>query len=71
MREIVRHTPGRLFVAVLLLSVAAMLYIPAHFDSQRLFFGWMPLSFLSGLVFLTVWLVAYAVYFFAFWPYRK
>ena len=70
MREIMRHTPGKIFLSVLLLSVIVMLYIPKFFFQERLFFGWMTLPFLSGVLFLLVWLVAYLIYFFIYWPYR-
>ena len=70
MREIMRHTPGKIFLSVLLLSVIIMLYIPKYFFQERLFFGWMTLPFLSGVLFLLVWLVAYLIYFFFYWPYR-
>ena len=71
MREIARHTAGRVFLAVLLLSVVGMLYVPKFFGELHLYFGWMTLPFLSGLVFLAVWLVAYLIYFFGFWPFRR
>ncbi len=71
MREIIRHTPGKIFLSVLLLSVIVMLYIPKFFFQERLFFGWMTLPFLSGVLLLLVWLVAYLIYFFNYWPYRK
>jgi hypothetical protein len=71
MREIARHGIGRVFLAVLALSVIAMLAAPALFGQPRLYCGWMPLPFAIGVVFLLVWLVAYLVYFFGYWPFRK
>ncbi len=71
MREIVGHTAGRIFLAVLFLTIIAMLYIPKYFFEERIFFGFVTLPFLSGLIFLLIWLVAYLIYFFLFWPYRK
>jgi len=70
MREMVRHTAGRIFLCILLLSTLGMLYVPKYFFQERIFFGCMTLPFLSGILFLLVWLVAYLVYFFFFWPYR-
>ena len=70
MREMIQHTPGRVFLGVLALSVLGMLYVPAYFVEPRLYFGWMTLPFLAGLVFLAVWLVAYLIYFFGYWPFR-
>jgi hypothetical protein len=71
MREIAGHTAGRVFLAILLLSIIGMLYIPKYFFEERIFFGFVTLPFLSGIIFLLIWLVAYLVYFFFFWPYRK
>lgn len=71
MREIFRHTAGRVFLTILLLSIIAMLYIPKFFFQERIYFGFMTLPFLSGILFLLVWLIAYLIYFFFFWPYRK
>jgi len=71
MREMTRHGAGRLFPLVLLLSTLAMLYIPGRLTESRLMFGWMTPHFVAGIAFLTVWLVAYLVYFFGFWPFRK
>lgn len=71
MREIFSHGTGRIFLLVLLVSTIAMLYVPKFFGRQHLFFGWMTLPFLSGVIFMLVWLVAYLVYFFLFWPYRR
>ncbi len=48
-----------------------MFIVPRYFTEVRLFFGWMTLPFLSGVVFLLVWLVAYLIYFFAYWPFRR
>lgn len=71
MREIFRHSAGKVFLTILLLSIIAILYIPKFFFQERIFFGFMTLPFLSGILFLLVWLVAYLIYFFLFWPYRK
>jgi hypothetical protein len=71
MREIAGHTAGRIFLAVLFLSIIVMLYIPKFFFQERIYFGFMTLPFLSGILFLLLWLVAYLIYFFFFWPYRN
>ena len=71
MREIMRHRPGKIFLIVLLISLLIMLYIPKFFFQQYLFFGFITLPFLSGVLFLLVWLVAYLIYFFRYWPFRN
>ncbi len=70
MREILKHTPGRIFLIVLFLSVVGMLFVTRYFSSNILVFGWMTLPLAAGLVFIFVWLVAYLIYFFKYWPYR-
>ena len=70
MREIMRHGPGRVFLAVLFVAVVAMLYIPKYFFDPHIYFGWMTLPFVAGVVFMLVLLVAYLIYFFRYWPYR-
>jgi hypothetical protein len=70
MREIFRHNPGRIFLIVLLLSVIGILWVPKYFFKPHIFFGWLPLPFLAGIIFVLVWLVAYLIYFFKYWPFR-
>lgn len=70
MREILRHTPGKVFLAVLFLSIVGMLFVTRYFTHKVLVFGWITLPLAAGLVFVFVWLVAYLIYFFKFWPYR-
>lgn len=70
MREIGRHWPGRIFLIVLLLALIGMFIAPKFFFKPVVVFGWMPLPYFVGVVFCLVWLVAYLVYFFRFWPYR-
>ncbi len=77
MREIMGHTAGRVYLAVLLLSIVAMiafivtggLETPAG-EEPFLLFGWMTMSLVAGAIFVIVWLIAYLIYFFRFWPYR-
>lgn len=71
MREIFRHRPGRIFLIVLLISIIGILWIPKYFFEPYIFFGWMPLPFLAGIIFALVWLVAYLIYFFKYWPFRQ
>lgn len=52
MREIFRHSPGRIFLIVSLLSVTGILWIPRYFFKPHLIFGWMPLPFLSEIIFV-------------------
>lgn len=70
MREMFKHTSGRIFLIVLFLSVAGMLYITRYFSNKVLIFGWMTLPLFAGYIFTLVWLIAYLIYFFKFWPYR-
>ena len=70
MREILRHTPGRIFIAILFISIVGMMFVTRYFSSSILVFGWITLPLAAGIVFVIVWLVAYLVYFFKYWPYR-
>ncbi len=72
MREIAGHWPGRIFLLVLLLSVIVMsvLVVSGATESPVLLFGWMTMPLVLGVVFVLIWLVAYLIYFFNFWPYR-
>ena len=77
MREIAGHAAGRIFLAVLALSVIAMFAVvssgmmeAAPGEAPALLFGWMTPPLVVGVLFVLVWLVAYLVYFFKFWPYR-
>jgi hypothetical protein len=69
-REIIKHTPGRIFLIILFLSVVGMLFVTRFFTFKVLVFGWMTLPLAAGFVFIFVWLAAYLIYFFKFWPYR-
>lgn len=70
MREILRHTPGKIFVGVLFLSVVGMLFVTRYFTQKILVGGWITLPLFAGLVMVAVWLIAYLIYFFKYWPYR-
>ncbi len=77
MREIIGHAPGRVYLAVLLLSVVGMMAFiirggleTAAGEEPFLLFGWMTMSLTVGVAFVIVWLIAYLIYFFFFWPYR-
>lgn len=70
MREIAQHKPGKWFLIVLLLSIIGMLYVVKYFDRGIVLFGWVTLPFFAGIIFVLVWLIAYLIYFFKFWPYR-
>ena len=70
MREILRHTPGRIFIAILFISIVGMMFVTRYFSSSILVFGWITLPLAAGIVFVIVWLVAYLIYFFKYWPYR-
>ena len=70
MREILKHTPGRIFIGILFVSIVGMMFVPRYFSSNILVFGWITLPLAAGIVFVIIWLVAYLVYFFKYWPYR-
>ena len=71
MREMLKHTPGWIYLGVLFLSIVGMLYVTRFFTMKVVLFGWMTLPLFAGFVFVLFWLVAYLIYFFGFWPYRK
>ncbi|TVR68621.1 MAG: hypothetical protein EA427_09940 [Spirochaetaceae bacterium] len=77
MREIMGHTPGKIYLFILLVSIVAL--AAAAFTgvmdtpegaAPTLVLGWMTMPLVLGFAFVAVWLVAYLVYFFFFWPYR-
>ena len=77
MTEMMGHWPGRIFLAVLLVSIIALAGIVAQGHTETptgeapfLLFGWMTMPLVIGVGFVLVWLIAYLVYFFKFWPYR-
>ena len=77
MREMLEHTPGRIYLFILLLSVVLMaiaIFVGATdtpADGEPvLLFGWMTMPLVIGAVFVIVWLIAYLIYFIKFWPYR-
>jgi hypothetical protein len=70
MREILKHTPGKIFIGVLFVSIAGMLFVTRYLTSKILVLGWMTLPLFVGFVFVVVWLIAYMIYFFKFWPYK-
>jgi hypothetical protein len=70
MREIFSHGAGRIFLLVLLLAVVGLIAATTFFSSPMTIFGWMSLPFVSGIVFLVIWLLAYFIYFFKYWPFR-
>jgi hypothetical protein len=77
MKEIARHTAGRVYLVLLLLSIVGFIAFlalggtDAPCDGPPLvLFGWMTMPLVSGVVFVLFWLVSYLIYFFFFWPYR-
>lgn len=71
MREITRHTPGKIFLAVLAISVVlSILVLPFVFESNAVFMGWLTVPVIAGFILLAVWLFAALVYLNFFWPYR-
>lgn len=77
MREMTSHTPGKIFLLVLALSIIAMMVVvgmgfmetPEGAD-PILLFGWITMPLAVGIGFVLIWLVAYLIYFFKYWPYR-
>jgi hypothetical protein len=77
MREMTRHTAGRIYLIALLLSIIGFIVFLAMggtttpvSGSPILLLGWMTMPLVAGVVFVAFWLVTYIVYFFFFWPYR-
>lgn len=72
MREMFQHTAGRVYLLSLLLSVVGVIAAIAAgvLETKILLFGFVTMPLLVGALFVIVWLVAYLVYFFGFWPYR-
>jgi hypothetical protein len=77
MKEIARHTAGRIYLALLLVSIIGFIVFlalggtTAGPDGEPLvLFGWMTMPLVAGVAFVVFWLIAYAVYFFFLWPYR-
>ena len=77
MKEILRHTAGRIYLIALLLSVIGFIVFlfvggtdaPAS-GEPVVVFGWMTMPLAAGVLFVLFWLVSYIIYFFFFWPYR-
>jgi len=70
LREILSHRHGRVFVLVLFLAVVGLFAMTPFFHNPITLWGWVSLPFASGIVFLAVWLIAYLIYFFKYWPFR-
>ena len=72
MREIWEHTPGRIYLIVLVVSVIGVLYLIGSglLERKVLVLGFITMPLLVGAGFVVVWLIAYLIYFFRFWPYR-
>lgn len=77
MREIFGHTSGKLYLLFLLatiigLAVAVFMGVTATPEGGEpiVLFGWMTMPLVVGFVFVILWLIAYLVYFFFFWPFR-
>lgn len=70
MREMFGHRPGRIFLFILFISTIGLIYVSRYFQKEILIFGWMTLPYLAGLAFVIIWIVAYLIYFFRYWPFR-
>ena len=77
MREMVRHTAGRIYLIALILSIVGFIAFlvvggtdAAENGEPTIVLGWMIMPLVVGVLFVIFWLVAYIIYFFFFWPYR-
>ena len=72
MREIWEHTPGRIYLASLVISVVAMILVIASglLEAKVVVLGFMTMPLVVGALFVVFWLIAYLIYFFVYWPYR-
>lgn len=77
MKEIARHTAGKVYLLLLVLSIVGFIAFMALGGTDAdengepvVVFGWMTMPLFSGVVFILFWLVTYLVYFNVFWPYR-
>ncbi len=77
MREMVRHTAGRIYLIALVLSIIGFIVflVAGGTDADEagepiIVFGWMTMPLVGGVLFVVFWLVSYIIYFFFFWPYR-
>ena len=54
------------------LSTVAVIGVVAAgvLENTVVLFGWMTFPLVLGAAYIIVWLIAYLVYFFRFWPYR-
>ena len=77
MKEMMRHTPGKIYLIALLLSIVVFiaLLVTGITDADEggepvIVFGWMTMPLVVGVLYVIFWLVAYLIYFFVFWPYK-
>ena len=77
MKEIARHTAGKIYLILLLLSIVGFILFLALGGTDAgpggeptVLFGWMTMPLVAGVAFVLFWLFSYIVYFFFFWPYR-
>lgn len=77
MKEMTRHTAGRIYLISLLVSIVVFiaLLVTGVTDTPEggepiTVFGWMTMPLVVGVFFVIFWLIAYLIYFFFFWPYR-
>jgi len=71
MREILSHRPGKIFLVIVLgswlLAHTAVQYL---FEPDTMLFGWMTSPIIVGVALMIIWLVAFWIYIFKYWPYR-
>jgi hypothetical protein len=77
MKEITRHTAGKVYLFLLVLSIVGFIVFMAMGGTDApadgvpiVLFGWMTMPLVSGVVFILFWLVTYIIYFYFYWPYR-
>jgi hypothetical protein len=55
---------------VFFLAIVGLFAVTPLFSRPVIIMGWISLPFAAGIIFLLIWLCAYLVYFFKYWPFR-
>jgi len=69
-REIPTHTAGKIFLAVMFISLFLLTFVAPFLYTDQLYLGWMSGPFFYGIIVTVIWGVALYVYSFYYWPYR-
>jgi len=70
MRECLSHRSGRIFLAIVGVTLAGVMAAPLIFRDAGPLFGVVPVPFAAGFAVVIVLLPAYLVYFKRYWPFR-